>query len=394
MAKSERENVLRKSFDAGKFDELHDMETDLFEAGIWHSSDDIDGKEGLPVQYKMRHDAHYVDELLSAKAARQVIRVPVNQILKTSNKELNIRLLTDSIAKLGVLQPLIVRRRRSRYELVAGAKRLAAAKAAGLTEVPCWLYDVDDHQARQLQEATNLLGDASQAHESSDERTLLKYVLPILGRSFQTVHSCLRQLNESGDSVGAREAVDTTRAEAQRAICLTWGAMLISSTPHLIPSDFDAAVVLEEVFHLHDLEPNLTNTSLVKSVEGQCSLRTDRRLVFVAIRGAVDAILAIARRHHDATVAVSLTRGKPLGQVVLQVSQDVQRPPDSVWNRWFDLHWRERPGGIVAGVGLLAAKRVTELVGGHLSIEPSQSPGCVLTLRFPEALSSQVPCTH
>ena len=394
MAKSERENLLQRPFEAGKFDELHDMETDLFEAGVWHSSDDIDGKEGLPVQYKMRHDAHYVDELLSAKAARQVIRVPVNQILKTSNKELNIRLLTDSIAKLGVLQPLIVRRRRSRYELVAGAKRLAAAKAAGLTEVPCWLYDVDDHQARQLQEATNLLGDASQAHESSDERTLLKYVLPILGRSFQSLHSCLRQLNESGDSEGTREAVDTTRAEAQRAICLTWGAMLISSTPQLIPSDFDAAVVLEEALHLYDLERNPTNTNLVKSVEGPCSLRTDRRLVFVAIRGAVDAILALARCSHDETVAISLMRDKPLGQVVLQVSQDVRRPPDSDWHRWFDLHWRERPGGIAAGVGLLAAKRVTELLGGHLSIEPRQSPGCTLTLRFPVATPSQVPCTH
>ena len=388
MAKSEHEKFVPKSFHTFPFDELHDMETDLFEAGVWRSSDDTDGKEGLPIRYKMRHDAHYVDELFSAKAARQTIRLPVNQILETSDEALNVRRLTDSIAELGVLQPLIVRRRRSRYELVAGAKRLAAAKAAGLTEVPCWLFDVDDHQARQLKAATNLVGDDSQARESSDERTLLKHVLPILGRSFQTLHSSLRQLNESGDSAVARVAIDTTQAEAQRAICLTWGAMLMSSVPKLILSDFDAAAVLDEVFHLYDMEHNLANISLVKTAQGQCSLRTDRRLVYVAIRGALDAILPLARRDRAAEVAVRLSRDDLSRTVVLQVSQEVHRPPDSSWDRWFDLQWRARPGGIAAGVGLLAAKRVTELIGGGLSIVPHQGPGCKLELSFSEAASS------
>ncbi len=384
MAKSEHEKLVPKSFDTFPFDELRDMETDLFEAGVWRSSVDTDGKEGLPIQYKMRHDAHYVDELFSAKAARQVIRLPVNQILETANNAFAIGPLTDSIAELGVLQPLIVRRRRSRYELVAGAKRLAAAKAAGLTEVPCWLYDVDDHQARRLKEATNLLGDDSRARESSNERTLLKHVLPILGRSFQTLHSCLRQLSESGDSPVTRVANDTTQAEAQRAICLTWGAMLMSSTPKLTLSNFDAATVLDEVFHLYDIEHDLANISLTKSVQGQCSLRTDRRLVYVAVRGALDTILPLARRGRAAEVAVRLSRDDLSRTVVLQVSQEVHRPPDSSWDRWFDLQWRERPGGIEAGVGLLAAKRVTELLGGGLSILPHQGPGCKLNLSFSE----------
>ena len=384
MAKSEHEKLVPRSFDTFPFDELRDMETDLFEAGVWRSSVDTDGKEGLPIQYKMRHDAHYVDELFSAKAARQVIRLPVNQILETANNAFAIGPLTDSIAELGVLQPLIVRRRRSRYELVAGAKRLAAAKAAGLTEVPCWLYDVDDHQARRLKEATNLLGNDSRARESSNERTLLKHVLPILGRSFQTLHSCLRQLSESGDSPVTRVAIDTTQAEAQRAICLTWGAMLMSSTPKLTLSNFDAATVLDEVFHLYDIEHNLANISLTKSVQGQCSLRTDRRLVYVALRGALDTILPLARRGRAAEVAVRLSRDDLSRKVVLQVSQEVHRPPDSSWDRWFDLQWRERPGGIEAGVGLLAAKRVTELLGGGLSILPHQGPGCKLNLSFSE----------
>ena len=45
--------------------------------------------------------------------------------------------LAASILQYGVLQPLTVRRRESGYELVAGERRLRAARLAGLTEGPC-----------------------------------------------------------------------------------------------------------------------------------------------------------------------------------------------------------------------------------------------------------------
>ena len=51
--------------------------------------------------------------------------------------------LRDSIAENGVLQPLTVRRRGERFELIAGERRLRAARMAGLSEVPCIVMDVD-----------------------------------------------------------------------------------------------------------------------------------------------------------------------------------------------------------------------------------------------------------
>ena len=51
--------------------------------------------------------------------------------------------LRDSIAQHGVLQPLTVRQKGERFELIAGERRLRAARMAGLTEVPCILMDVD-----------------------------------------------------------------------------------------------------------------------------------------------------------------------------------------------------------------------------------------------------------
>lgn len=55
--------------------------------------------------------------------------------------------LAASIRTYGILQPLTVRRRGGMYELVAGERRLRAAKLAGLTEVPCILLSVDEEQS-------------------------------------------------------------------------------------------------------------------------------------------------------------------------------------------------------------------------------------------------------
>lgn len=55
--------------------------------------------------------------------------------------------LAASIRQYGVLQPLSVRRRADGYELVAGERRLRAAKLAGLRSVPCVLLVLDDTQS-------------------------------------------------------------------------------------------------------------------------------------------------------------------------------------------------------------------------------------------------------
>ena len=51
--------------------------------------------------------------------------------------------LRDSVAQHGILQPLTVRQKGERFELIAGERRLRAARMAGLSEVPCIIMDVD-----------------------------------------------------------------------------------------------------------------------------------------------------------------------------------------------------------------------------------------------------------
>ena len=58
-----------------------------------------------------------------------------------------LRELSESIRSYGVLNPLNVRLRGGKYELVAGERRLRAAKLAGLKQVPCILLDVNMEDA-------------------------------------------------------------------------------------------------------------------------------------------------------------------------------------------------------------------------------------------------------
>lgn len=66
--------------------------------------------------------------------------------------------LTESIRRLGVLQPVLVRKRETKagYELIAGHRRLAASKAAGLDEVPAIVRDMTDAEALEVQLVENV----------------------------------------------------------------------------------------------------------------------------------------------------------------------------------------------------------------------------------------------
>ena len=67
-----------------------------------------------------------------------------------------LRELSESIRSYGILNPLTVRRRAGRYELVAGERRLRAAKLIGLREVPCMLIDVNMEDAGLIALVENL----------------------------------------------------------------------------------------------------------------------------------------------------------------------------------------------------------------------------------------------
>lgn len=73
------------------------------------------------------------------------IRANKDQPRKNFDEE-KIRELADSILEHGIIQPLVVRKKGSFYEIVAGERRWRAARTAELTEVPCIVRDFTDEE--------------------------------------------------------------------------------------------------------------------------------------------------------------------------------------------------------------------------------------------------------
>ena len=127
-------------------------------------------REGLPPTYRMRADAHYVEQITSRTADIAVRFVAVDEIDPLPVAEgARLDALTQSVAKHGVLQPLLVRTSADgeRYRLIAGRHRLAAARRAGLSRVPCVVHQADDEAAEVLAAAATLRAgsdDAAQAN--------------------------------------------------------------------------------------------------------------------------------------------------------------------------------------------------------------------------------------
>jgi len=108
----------------------------------------------------MRHDTHFV-EFISKKAAAPLVRmIPVNRIEpnpRQARSELgNIDELMNSIKSKGVLEPIIVRPRADKYEIIAGERRYVASKNLGLQEIPCIEMNVSDNEAMEISLIENL----------------------------------------------------------------------------------------------------------------------------------------------------------------------------------------------------------------------------------------------
>lgn len=75
---------------------------------------------------------------------------------RRSFPEAGIRELSASIREVGILQPLVVRSTESGFELIAGERRLRAAKEAGLDRVPVLIRQAADNESMELALVENL----------------------------------------------------------------------------------------------------------------------------------------------------------------------------------------------------------------------------------------------
>jgi ParB family chromosome partitioning protein len=129
-------------------------------------------RRGLPETVRMRHDEHYVEALAASAGAPIGRMVPIEQIdpnpAQPRQMMGDLSELVASIAEKGILEPLVVRQRGDRYQLVAGERRYQAAVLAGLGQLPVVFRDADDAEVIELALVENLQRKDLTAFEEAD----------------------------------------------------------------------------------------------------------------------------------------------------------------------------------------------------------------------------------
>ena len=117
-------------------------------------------KRGLPATVRMRHDEHYVEALASSAGSPVGRMVPIDQIEPNPDQPRQVMgdlsELMASIAEKGIIEPLVVRQRGSRFQIVAGERRYQAAVQVGVREVPVVIREVDDTEVIEIALIENL----------------------------------------------------------------------------------------------------------------------------------------------------------------------------------------------------------------------------------------------
>src|ERR1700687_2218328 len=187
----------------------------------WRLSN-VSKRMGLPVTLKMRHDAHYVEQLTSFSGAAVGRMIPVDKIRPNPDQPRKmlgeLRELTDSIKEKGVLEPLLVRfvPRDDCYHIISGERRYHDSRAAGLREVPCIEKVADDAETLELALIENLQRKDLTPFEEADG-------LQRLAEQFDYTHDDIAK-----KIAKARSSVTETMSlrvipEALRKICIESG---------------------------------------------------------------------------------------------------------------------------------------------------------------------------
>lgn len=96
------------------------------------------------------------------KQINKVLEIDIHLIIpnphqpRTEFNENDISTLADSIAQNGILQPLSVRKSGEKYELIAGERRLRAAKLCGFRVVPCIVHEISERHSAILALVENI----------------------------------------------------------------------------------------------------------------------------------------------------------------------------------------------------------------------------------------------
>jgi hypothetical protein len=319
-------------------------------------------REGLPKRFRMRHGRHYVDELLGDTPLRTIREIPISEIEPPPDEALNLDPLEDSIRQLGILEPLLVARRGLEYRVLAGMRRLRAARTVGLNTVPCLVQDVDEEKAMELRQA-------------------------VAGRIVARDEPLSDP--DAGFDPGLRRAVlaDLGEAEALRAKVLSAAIDVLSRPTIAERSCASPAAVVGDAIAAVALEARLRGVR-VEMIwpESDASMSLDATRFRTALVGLLQSMLSLTTRETTALeVRTQMTIVRPALIVACCLRRDGREQPlatDESLSRFFDASWTEHPCGHAGAHALAALSRIARAHGGRVQASPT-----VVTVVIPKLLT-------
>lgn len=173
-------------------------------------------KRGLPETLRMRHDEHYV-EALATSAGEPVGRMVAIDLLDPNPDQPrqvmgDLSELMASVAEKGIIEPLVVRQRGNRYQIIAGERRYHAAVQVGLREVPVVIREVDDAEVMEIALVENLQRKDLTAFEEAEA------LQQLADRCGHTHEDLARKLGKSRTSITESLSL-TAMPEEVRNLC-------------------------------------------------------------------------------------------------------------------------------------------------------------------------------
>ncbi len=137
--------------------------------------------------------------------------------------------LSESIKADGVLQPVVVRRRGAKYELVMGERRLRAARLAGVAMIPVVIRDVSDADSLRLAIVENIQREnLNSIEEAQAYRRLISEfsvsqadVAGMVGKDRSSVANTIRLLNLPEEVQGMIQEGALSAGHARALLALT-----------------------------------------------------------------------------------------------------------------------------------------------------------------------------
>lgn len=164
----------------------------------------------------MRHDEHYVEALASSAGTPVGRLIPIDLIDPNPNQPRQVMgdlsELIASISEQGILEPLLVRPRGDRFQIVAGERRYQAAVQVGLRELPAVVRDVDETEMLELALIENLQRKDLTPFEESEA------LAGLADQCGYTHEDLARRLGKSRTSITESLALNAMPAEV-RSLC-------------------------------------------------------------------------------------------------------------------------------------------------------------------------------